>query len=95
MSRVVLGAAEDRGKVLPQTRIHESTHSTQHGETSARQAVTLKLGPLDGKVTGVGEPLCPWKLAVQMDSLLTKFSLKKQMKYSGQPYLFLGNRIST
>lgn len=37
--------------------------------------LTLELGSPDGEVTGVGEPLGAWKLAVQMHSL-TKFSLK-------------------
>ena len=45
----------------------------RHGP--ACSLLTLELGSPDGEVTGIGEPLGAWKLAVQMDSF-TKFSLK-------------------
>lgn len=60
-----------------------------HTGTRIRLVVTLKLGPLDGEVAGVGKPLHPRKSAVQVDSL-TKFSLKTKphthtMKWSVIP----------
>ena len=46
----------------------------------------MKPGSPDGKVAGVGKPLGAWKLAIQMDSLLTEFSLKKISEIFGDSF---------
>lgn len=70
-------AAQPMGSLSEHPRQHMSQHPpATPWRDQEEPTVTLELGSLDGKVTRVGESFTSWKLAVQMDSLLTEFSLK-------------------
>lgn len=64
--------------LLTTRAVPSPAHQPHHPRQGEREAViTLELGAQDGEVTGVGQSLCAWKLAVQMDSF-TEFRLENQ-----------------
>lgn len=81
-SGVTPRAATGEGEVLAQKQLTAQEQHVLWGDGQGRQAVTLKLGSPDGNVTGVRQPLGPWKPVIEMDSLFTKFSLEKKCNWA-------------
>lgn len=64
------------GRLVPMVRVARGPHTGQQHSALRKHLVALKPGSPDGEVAGIGKPLGPWKLAIQMDSLLTEFSFQ-------------------
>uniref|UniRef100_A0A480HB23 Selenocysteine lyase isoform X1 n=1 Tax=Sus scrofa TaxID=9823 RepID=A0A480HB23_PIG len=61
-------AQQHRGWPVSEVRVARSPHAGHQRPALSQHRAALELGAQDGEVTGVGQSLCAWKLAVQMDS---------------------------